>query len=160
MTRRSVVPPSGCNAPDVGAGSKPETATGSPLPQETSSTGVIDSGKVVMKPSQPSIGSEPQQMRHEAWMRKAKSAADDLHEALTRKMLSSSSDLVHKPSHYNQAGVECIEAIRAALGPDGFRAYCQGNAMKYLWRHQYKNGKQDIEKAQVYLNWLHEGYDD
>jgi hypothetical protein len=32
--------------------------------------------------------------------------------------------------------------------------------MKYLWRHQYKNGKQDIEKAQVYLNWLHEGYDD
>ena len=32
--------------------------------------------------------------------------------------------------------------------------------MKYLWRHKYKNGKQDIEKAQVYLNWLHEAYDD
>ena len=56
-----------------------------------------------------------------------------------KKMQTSSSDLVNKPSHYNQAGIECIEAIRAALGPEGFSYYCQGNSMKYLWRFRYKN---------------------
>lgn len=63
------------------------------------------------------------------------------------------SDMVNSPPHYNQSGIECIEAIYAALGPDGFKAYCQGNALKYLWRHQYK-GKpiEDLHKAQWYIN--------
>jgi hypothetical protein len=63
------------------------------------------------------------------------------------------SDMVNSPPHYNQSGIECIEAIHAALGPDGFKAYCQGNALKYLWRHQYK-GKpiEDLHKAQWYIN--------
>jgi hypothetical protein len=63
------------------------------------------------------------------------------------------SDMVNSPPHYNQSGIECIEAIYAALGPAGFKAYCQGNALKYLWRHQYK-GKpiEDLHKAQWYIN--------
>tara|TARA_R110000796_G_scaffold170000_1_gene286839 strand:- start:218 stop:442 length:225 start_codon:yes stop_codon:yes gene_type:complete len=63
------------------------------------------------------------------------------------------SDMVNSPPHYNQSGIECIEAIYAALGPDGFKAYCQGNALKYLWRHQYK-GKpiEDLHKAHWYIN--------
>jgi hypothetical protein len=62
-------------------------------------------------------------------------------------------DMVNNPSHYNQASIECIEAIFAALGTDGFKSYCMGNAMKYLWRHQYK-GKpvEDLQKAQWYIN--------
>lgn len=63
-------------------------------------------------------------------------------------------DSVNHPSHYNQDGIECIEAIRASLGPDGFQAYCKGNCMKYLWRYEYKNGLEDLKKAQVYLNWM------
>lgn len=63
-------------------------------------------------------------------------------------------DQVNHPSHYNEAGVECIEAIRASLGPIGFQAYCKGNCMKYLWRYEYKNGLEDLKKAQVYLNWM------
>jgi len=31
-------------------------------------------------------------------------------------------DNVNSPSHYNQDGIEAIEAIRASLGPDGFQA--------------------------------------
>jgi len=62
-------------------------------------------------------------------------------------------DPVNHPSHYNQDGIECVEAIRASLG-DGFPAYCKGNVMKYLWRYQYKNGIEDLEKAQVYLDWM------
>jgi len=60
---------------------------------------------------------------------------------------------VEHPSHYNQAGIECIEAIRASLGGE-FESYCKGNVMKYLWRYKHKNGLEDLKKAQVYLNWL------
>ena len=58
---------------------------------------------------------------------------------------------VNHPSHYNQAGIECIDAIKASLG-DGYQDYCKGNVMKYLWRYKYKNGIEDLKKAQWYLN--------
>ena len=60
---------------------------------------------------------------------------------------------VKHPSHYNQSGVECIEAIKASLG-DEFPAYCKGNVMKYLWRYKSKNGLEDLQKARQYLEWL------
>ena len=62
-------------------------------------------------------------------------------------------DNVNNPKHYNQAGIECIDAIRAATG-DGFESYLQGNILKYLWRYRYKNGAEDLKKAQWYLNKL------
>ena len=62
-------------------------------------------------------------------------------------------DNVNKPPHYNQPGIECIDAILAATG-DGFEYYLQGNIMKYLWRYRYKNGTEDLRKAQWYLNKL------
>ena len=63
-------------------------------------------------------------------------------------------ELVNNPKHYNQSGIECIEAIQAALGPN-FKYYLQGNIMKYMWRFDYK-GKpiEDLQKAQWYLNTL------
>ena len=62
-------------------------------------------------------------------------------------------DMVNSPPHYNQAGVECIDAIRAATD-EGYQYYLQGNIIKYLWRYRYKNGVQDLEKAQWYLEKL------
>ena len=59
-------------------------------------------------------------------------------------------DMVNSPPHYNKAGVECIDAIAAATG-DGYEYYLQGNIMKYLWRYRYKNGTEDLKKAQWYL---------
>ena len=52
-----------------------------------------------------------------------------------------------------KSGVECIEAIAAATD-DGFEYYLQGNIIKYLWRYRYKNGVEDLKKAQWYLNKL------
>ena len=43
---------------------------------------------------------------------------------------------------------------------DGFESYLQGNIMKYLWRYKYKNGVEDLKKAQWYLTKLVEVYDD
>jgi hypothetical protein len=38
------------------------------------------------------------------------------------------------PSYYKDGGVECIDAIRAALGRDGFIAFLRGQVIKYSWR--------------------------
>tara|TARA_Y100000004_G_scaffold152299_1_gene175401 strand:- start:163 stop:456 length:294 start_codon:yes stop_codon:yes gene_type:complete len=59
-------------------------------------------------------------------------------------------DMVNSPPHYNKAGIECIDAIAAATG-DGYEHYLQGNIIKYLWRYRYKNGTEDLKKAQWYL---------
>jgi hypothetical protein len=60
------------------------------------------------------------------------------------------------PDHYRQGSVECIDAIRAALGADGFRAYCKGQVLKYLWRADLKHDdpKTDLGKANWYLQRL------
>ena len=62
-------------------------------------------------------------------------------------------DNVNHPPHYNQAGIECLDAIEAATG-DGFEHYLQGNILKYLWRYRYKNGIEDLKKARFYLDKL------
>lgn len=61
-------------------------------------------------------------------------------------------DPVNSPEHYTQGDIECIDAIRAALGPN-FKYYCQGAAMKYLWRFEHKGKpEEDLSKARWYLN--------
>tara|TARA_R110000744_G_scaffold181962_3_gene301140 strand:- start:626 stop:874 length:249 start_codon:yes stop_codon:yes gene_type:complete len=68
-------------------------------------------------------------------------------------------DMVNNPRHYNESGIECIDALQAMLG-DGFEAYLQGNIAKYLWRYKYKNGGEDLQKAKWYLNKLIEVHDE
>ena len=66
-------------------------------------------------------------------------------------------DPVESPQHYNTGSVECIEAIKASMSDTEFKGYLKGNAMKYLWRYDYK-GKpvEDLKKAQWYLARLTE----
>lgn len=50
-----------------------------------------------------------------------------------------SDDNVNHPSHYNQGGIECIDAIASAVCDlDGVEAFCTANAIKYLWRWKNK----------------------
>lgn len=66
-----------------------------------------------------------------------------------------SKDNVNHPTHYTQAGIECIDAITAAVsGKSGIEAVCVANVIKYLWRYELKNGVEDVKKAQWYLNRL------
>ena len=65
-----------------------------------------------------------------------------------------SPDYVNQPPHYTAGGVECIDALQAALSPDEFRGFLKGNVLKYLWREAGKNGTEDLLKAQWYLNKL------
>lgn len=59
-------------------------------------------------------------------------------------------DLVNQPPHYNQGGIECIDAIRAMLSQEEFEGYCRGNSLKYRWRFRYKDFIQDLKKAEWY----------
>lgn len=63
-------------------------------------------------------------------------------------------DNVNSPVHYTSAPIECIDAIRAALGFDEFRGFLRGNVIKYLWRYEMKGGVEDLRKAKWYLERL------
>ena len=66
-------------------------------------------------------------------------------------------DMVNHPSHYTQGEIECIEVIKYIndkLNMKGYQGYCLGNFIKYIWRCNYKNGWEDIDKAIFYLNKL------
>lgn len=67
-------------------------------------------------------------------------------------------DEVNNPSHYTSGGIECIEAIEAALTPEEYRGFLKGNILKYTWRERHKGGVQSLEKARWYLNRML-GYD-
>ena len=95
---------------------------------------------------------------HETYM-KARMEEEKLRVKQARKQSDNIIDMVNSPPHYNQHGVECIDAIHSATD-DGFQHYLQGNIIKYIWRYRYKNGKQDLEKAAWYLEKLIETYDE
>ena len=64
-------------------------------------------------------------------------------------------DNVNHPKHYTQGEIECIDCIKAAtVNKVGIEAFCVGNAIKYLFRYENKNGLEDVRKAQWYINRL------
>ena len=63
-------------------------------------------------------------------------------------------DNVNHPVHYTSGGVECIDAIQAALTPEEFRGFLKGNVIKYTWRERMKAGVESLQKAEWYLKRL------
>jgi hypothetical protein len=64
-------------------------------------------------------------------------------------------DPVNNPAHYTAGNIECIDAIKEALGPEQFKGFLRGNVLKYLWRCEHKgNAVQDASKAEWYLKRL------
>lgn len=64
-------------------------------------------------------------------------------------------DPVNHPSHYTAGGVECIDAIEAALigYKDPVKAWLIGQVIKYVWRAPLKgNALEDMKKARFYLD--------
>ena len=57
------------------------------------------------------------------------------------------------PDHYKQ-GKECIEIIKDFLTEEQLEGYVIGNTMKYLYRYKFKNGLEDLHKAEWYINYL------
>jgi hypothetical protein len=62
-------------------------------------------------------------------------------------------DNINKPNHY-KGEIECIECIKASMSKIEFMGYLKGNIIKYTWRYRNKNGLEDLQKSDVYLQWL------
>lgn len=61
-------------------------------------------------------------------------------------------DMVNHPGHYSLDQFECIDVMVATQGVEAVKNFCICNAFKYLYRHERKNGMEDVKKAQWYLN--------
>ncbi len=61
-------------------------------------------------------------------------------------MSESQIDNINHPKHYtsHKSGIECIEICQ-------HMSFTLGNAMKYIWRADLKNGIEDLKKAIWYL---------
>lgn len=64
------------------------------------------------------------------------------------------SDNVNHPSHYNTGNIEVINYIKDKFNYTEFTGYLTGNIIKYISRYKYKNGVEDLKKAEWYLNYL------
>lgn len=68
-------------------------------------------------------------------------------------------DMVNSPPHYAKSdnGIECIDAIRAALGKEQFIGFLRGQVLKYQWRLGKKfNAVEDNAKSIYYAKKLEE----
>jgi hypothetical protein len=85
--------------------------------------------------------------------------APNEHPVFSEEAMVKSYDAVNRPEHYNNGGMECIDAIKGMLTHDEYIGYLRGNALKYMWRFRYK-GKpiEDLRKARWYeermMNYL------
>ena len=63
-------------------------------------------------------------------------------------------DTVNHPTHDTSGcGFECIGMMEMVFGKEAVIDYCVVNAFKYIWRHEQKNGTEDIAKAEWYLKY-------
>ena len=60
-------------------------------------------------------------------------------------------DPVSKPEHYTNTKVECIDAMIDVYGVEAVKSFCLCNAFKYHWRAKDKNGEEDLQKADWYM---------
>lgn len=61
-------------------------------------------------------------------------------------------DNVNHPSHYETGKFECIDVMLETQGVEAVKNFCICNAFKYLYRHDNKNGLEDIKKARWYID--------
>lgn len=64
-------------------------------------------------------------------------------------------DNVNHPSHYKgHTSIDCIDNMRLIFGNQRVAEFCMLNAYRYLSRHEYKNGLEDLKKAKWYLDYV------
>ncbi len=60
---------------------------------------------------------------------------------------------VNHPKHY-QGKHECIDEMVELFGVDAVIGFCKCNVYKYRYRADRKNGNEDIQKADWYMDKL------
>ena len=69
---------------------------------------------------------------------------------------NNSDENIVKPNRYKgKDGKDLLQLFEESLLTDEeYKGFLKGNVYKYLKRYEHKNGKEDLEKATVYLNKL------
>lgn len=62
-------------------------------------------------------------------------------------------DKVNAPNHYTNGFMEAIDEMIMFFGEDVVMDFCLCNIWKYRKRAMLKNGKEDMEKADVYVKF-------
>lgn len=61
-------------------------------------------------------------------------------------------EAVNHPKHYGRENaIECIDEMKMIFGREAVMHFCLLNAWKYRYRATDKNGKEDIEKSDWYM---------
>lgn len=68
-------------------------------------------------------------------------------------IVKKSKDKVNHPVHY-QGKHECIDEMIQLFGIEAVKDFCKCNVYKYRYRSNRKNGQEDIEKADWYMDKL------
>ena len=61
-------------------------------------------------------------------------------------------DNVNHPAHYETGKFERIDVMIETQGIEATKNVCVCNAFKYIYRHNMKNGEEDLRKAKWYLD--------
>lgn len=62
-------------------------------------------------------------------------------------------DVINTPAHYTNGSIEPIAYIEANA-----MDFVEGNVIKYVTRYKFKNGLEDLKKAEFYLKRLIDRY--
>lgn len=82
-------------------------------------------------------------------------SAKNVHLTATSMASPGTLDPVNHPHHYTQGGIECIDALDAAVtGCPPDEAICVANVIKYVWRYTDKTPVESLKKARWYLDRL------
>lgn len=79
------------------------------------------------------------------------------YDSFTNKSECNNSDEnIVKPERYcGKDGKDLLQLFEESLlTDDEYKGFLKGNVYKYVKRYEFKNGKEDLEKATVYLNKL------
>lgn len=61
---------------------------------------------------------------------------------------------IDHPAHYCNGGMECIDEMLTVFGREAVKHFCLLNVWKYRKRALYKNGEEDLKKADWYMKKL------
>jgi hypothetical protein len=75
-------------------------------------------------------------------------------EKFQNDLMKSVADNVNHPQHYTQGGIETIDYLQAKMTKEQFEGYLLGNILKYVSRYPHKNGVEDLQKAEWYIDKL------
>jgi Protein of unknwon function (DUF3310) len=69
-------------------------------------------------------------------------------------------DIINKPNHYHQGGIDIYEIMQAKMSPEEYKGFCKGNVLKYLLRADLK-GKpiEDLKKLRFNTERAIEAYE-